>query len=83
MVNDGNVVDAVEDSPIAQKGVDVVPSKSMVLHRSLHSDPLHVTAAQGHYLHLSNGQKIFDATGGAAVACLGHGEARYDMGIPA
>lgn len=78
IVNDGNIVDAVEDVPLS-KGIDAPASKSLVLHRSLHSDPLHVIAAQGHYLHLSNGQKIFDASGGAAVACLGHGEVRYDL----
>lgn len=76
IINDGNVVDSEEDRlPI--KGNKLEPTKSLVLHRSLHSDPLHVIAAQGHYLHLSNGQKIFDASGGAAVACLGHGEMRY------
>lgn len=46
---------------------------SAVLHRSLHGDPLTVVSSSGNYLHLSNGQKILDATGGAAVACLGHG----------
>lgn len=54
-------------------------SKSAVLHRSLHHKPLHAISAQGNYLYLSNGQKIFDATGGAAVACLGSGNARYEM----
>lgn len=49
---------------------------SFVLHRSLHVDPAYVVAAQGNYLHLSNGQSILDASGGAAVACLGHGEVR-------
>lgn len=78
MFNDGNVVDAVEESPIAKDNATTT-SKSLVLHRSLHSDPMHVIGAQGHYLYLSNGQKIFDASGGAAVACLGHGEIRYDL----
>ena len=50
---------------------------SHVLHRSLHQDPKHAVYAKGNYLYLSNGQKIFDATGGAAVACLGHGDERY------
>lgn len=53
------------------------PIKSAVLHRTLHHDPHRVIASQGHFLQLSNGQEIFDATGGAAVACLGHGDARY------
>lgn len=41
--------------------------------RSLNEPPLEVIRSGGNYLHLSNGQMIFDATGGAAVACLGHG----------
>lgn len=77
IVNDGNVVDA-EEVDLSTGGIESIASKSLVLHRSLHSDPLHVVAAEGHYLHLSNGQKILDASGGAAVACLGHGETRYE-----
>lgn len=45
---------------------------STVMHRSLNELPLRVTGSQGLYLHLENGQKFLDATGGAAVACLGH-----------
>jgi adenosylmethionine-8-amino-7-oxononanoate aminotransferase len=52
-------------------------AESAVLHRSLHHKPLHVTSAKGNLLCLSNGQKIFDATGGAAVSCLGSGNKRY------
>lgn len=52
-------------------------TKSSVLHRSLHHKPLRVVSAQANYLYLNNGQKIFDATGGAAVACLGSGNERY------
>jgi adenosylmethionine-8-amino-7-oxononanoate aminotransferase len=55
--------------------------KSAVLHRSLHHKPLHAITARGNYLYLSNGQKIFDATGGAAVACLGSGNQRYERTI--
>jgi adenosylmethionine-8-amino-7-oxononanoate aminotransferase len=46
---------------------------SAVLHRSLHEKPLQVVSASGVWLQLSNGQKILDASAGAAVACLGHG----------
>lgn len=46
--------------------------KSKVLHRSLHEQPQKVVKAEGMYLYLENRQKILDATGGAAVACLGH-----------
>ncbi|OAP60648.1 hypothetical protein AYL99_05650 [Fonsecaea erecta] len=44
-----------------------------LLHRSLHARPYQVTAAKGLYLTLSDGRTIMDACGGAAVACLGHG----------
>lgn len=51
--------------------------ESAVLHRSLHHKPLHVLSAKGNFLCLDNGQQILDATGGAAVSCLGHGNERY------
>ncbi|KFY46989.1 hypothetical protein V494_00241 [Pseudogymnoascus sp. VKM F-4513 (FW-928)] len=41
--------------------------------RSLNELPLEVVGSGGNYLYLSTGQMVFDATGGAAVACLGHG----------
>jgi adenosylmethionine-8-amino-7-oxononanoate aminotransferase len=59
-----------------------ISTESAVLHRSLHHRPLYVTSAKGNYLHLSNGQKILDATGGAAVACLGSGNIRYGPTLP-
>ncbi|KAK2614311.1 hypothetical protein N8I77_001150 [Diaporthe amygdali] len=45
--------------------------KSAVLHRHLRRDFLSVERGEGNYLILEDGQKIFDASGGAAVACLG------------
>ncbi|KAK1056984.1 hypothetical protein LTR74_014519 [Friedmanniomyces endolithicus] len=86
LVNDGNVI----VKPISTKqaasrrtsnGGDNQQVTSAVLHRSLHHVPLRVESAKGHYLHLSNGQSIFDATGGAAVACLGHGNDRVRESI--
>lgn len=80
LMNDGNVVgdDRLQSKDKREADVRIARpgDTSTVLHRSLHQDPLHVVSAKGHYLHLSNGQKIFDATGGAAVACLGHGNER-------
>lgn len=75
VVNDGNVVESSDRK--ATHDTVAKPTKSAVLHRSLHAEPLQVVSAQGNYLHLTNGQKIFDATGGAAVSCLGHGDVRY------
>lgn len=44
---------------------------SAVLHRHLHHEFLDVARGEGHYLILEDGRKIFDASGGAAVACIG------------
>lgn len=83
-VNDGNVVKqqnhAYSESPTpngaSTRNVDPT-NGSKVLHRSLRQAPLQVLSADGHYLRLNNGQGILDATGGAAVACIGHGNKRY------
>ncbi|KAJ5812683.1 hypothetical protein N7474_008984 [Penicillium riverlandense] len=44
-----------------------------LLHRSLVECPFKVTDASGSYLTLSDGRRILDGCGGAAVAILGHG----------
>jgi len=49
---------------------------SAVLHRDLHKGPHEVIEASGLYLTLSNQRRIIDATGGAAVSCIGHGNER-------
>ena len=49
---------------------------SAVLHRDLCQDFLSVSSASGSYVTLKNGQIIFDASGGAAVVCIGHGDVR-------
>jgi adenosylmethionine-8-amino-7-oxononanoate aminotransferase len=48
-------------------------NNSALLYRNIHDPPRQVIAAEGNYLILGNGQKILDATCGAAVSCLGHG----------
>jgi len=40
-----------------------------------------VIGADGNYLHLSDGRKLLDATGGAAVSCLGHANKRVKEAI--
>lgn len=50
---------------------DAIDSNA-VMHRSLLELPLRIVGSQGLYLHLENGGRFLDATGGAAVACLGH-----------
>ena len=70
--NEGNTVYASISEPTLNGQAPALPV-SAVLHRSLHQQPRRVVEAQGCWLTLDNGHKILDATGGAAVACLGHG----------
>jgi|SRR4051812_13169 adenosylmethionine-8-amino-7-oxononanoate aminotransferase len=45
---------------------------SAVLHRDLQHPPFRAVSGEGSYITLENGTRILDATGGAAVSCLGH-----------
>ena len=85
IMNDGNIVFTTTDDMSQTEGTTINghadTKSSSVLHRSLHHDPLKVVSASGLYLTLSNGQKILDATGGAAVSCLGHGHERIKNAI--
>jgi adenosylmethionine-8-amino-7-oxononanoate aminotransferase len=56
---------------------------SAVLHRSLKIDFPRIVAGEGNYLVLDDGRRILDASGGAAVACIGHGNARVHDAIVA
>jgi adenosylmethionine-8-amino-7-oxononanoate aminotransferase len=56
-------------------------SMSRVLHRTLFADPMLATRGEGIYLHTVDGRKIIDGSGGAAVACLGHGHPRINAAI--
>ena len=53
---------------------------SRVLHRSAVTPPIAVRG-EGLLLHLADGTEIIDASGGAAVACLGHGNRRVAQAI--
>jgi adenosylmethionine-8-amino-7-oxononanoate aminotransferase len=64
-----SVPDAVPDPLEVQESI----TPPALLHRSLHQQPYKVTSAKGIYLTLSDGRVVMDACGGAAVACLGHG----------
>ncbi|KUI60346.1 hypothetical protein VP1G_07526 [Cytospora mali] len=55
--------------------------QSAVLHRHLHHEFLNVARGEGHYLILQDGRKIFDASGGAAVACVGHGNTKVNQAM--
>jgi adenosylmethionine-8-amino-7-oxononanoate aminotransferase len=47
-------------------------SKSRVLHRSLRETPPRAIGGEGVWLIGEGGRRILDASGGAAVSCLGH-----------
>ena len=47
-------------------------SKSRVLHRSLRETPPKAVGGEGVWLIGEDGRRILDASGGAAVSCLGH-----------
>src|SRR5262245_55395598 len=54
---------------------------SKLLHRSVSASPDIAVSGEGLILTLANGRKIIDASGGAAVACLGHGNKRVAKAI--
>lgn len=56
---------------------------SAVFHRDLHYEPFKIASASGIHFHFTNGQKVVDATGGAAVSCIGHGDPRVRDAISA
>src|ERR1700751_2890439 len=45
---------------------------SRVLHRSLRETPPKAIGGEGIYLIAEDGRRVIDASGGAAVSCLGH-----------
>src|SRR4051812_12149860 len=47
-------------------------AKSRVLHRSLRETPPKAVGGEGIWLFREDGRKVLDASGGAAVSCLGH-----------
>lgn len=58
-----------------------VSSKSSVLYANLGTSPPRIASANGNYLTTDDGNKIFDASGGAAVACIGHNNARVKRAV--
>ncbi len=56
---------------------------SRMIHRTLHATPTAVVGGEGIRLHLADGRQVIDASGGAAVACLGHGNRRVVDAIAA
>ncbi len=56
---------------------------SRLLHRSFEAPPPMVESGRGIWLRLASGQEVLDGSGGAAVACLGHGHERVIAAIEA
>ncbi|MDA9509529.1 hypothetical protein XI09_33820 [Bradyrhizobium sp. CCBAU 11386] len=54
---------------------------SRVLHRSLREAPPKAIGGEGVYLFAEDGRRIIDASGGAAVSCLGHQHPRVIAAI--
>jgi len=50
--------------------------RSRLLQRNLRSDPPLALTGEGIFIYDSNGKTVIDGSGGAAVACLGHGHPR-------
>jgi adenosylmethionine-8-amino-7-oxononanoate aminotransferase len=58
------------------------PTPSRVLHRA-GATPVAAIGGKGIHLHLADGRTIIDGSGGAAVACIGHGDPRVAEAIAA
>jgi 4-aminobutyrate aminotransferase-like enzyme len=56
-------------------------TSSAVLHTKLAKKPATIVKSQGSFLYTSDGAEIFDATCGAAVACIGHNDKRVQKAI--
>jgi len=56
---------------------------SHVLHRSVTHQPDVAVRGQGLMITLADGRQILDASGGAAVSCLGHGHPRVAAAVAA
>ncbi|MBV1797364.1 aspartate aminotransferase family protein [Siccirubricoccus sp. G192] len=56
---------------------------SHLVHRSLRADPPIAVRGEGIYLYDQAGREIIDGSGGAAVACLGHGHPKVIAAIKA
>ncbi|KAI0972605.1 exocyst complex protein exo70 [Xylaria arbuscula] len=63
--------------------MSTLATTSAVLHRSLKSEFPRIIGGEGNYVILEDGRRIFDASGGAAVACIGHGNSRVHDAIVA
>ena len=54
---------------------------SRILHRSLNETPHLAVGGKGMFIEMADGRMILDGSGGAAVSCLGHGNARVAAAV--
>ena len=59
----------------------VAATKSRLFNRSSRSSPHRMVAGSGNTIFLSNGWKILDASGGAAVSCIGRTNERVEKAM--
>jgi adenosylmethionine-8-amino-7-oxononanoate aminotransferase len=52
-----------------------------LLARNIHKDFPVITGGKGNFLFTKDGRRIFDASSGAAVSCLGHGNERITNAV--
>lgn len=71
------------DPEVRTNGVNGVkpPFKSAALHRDLSHEFLRVTKSEGNFVVLEDGRRIFDASGGPSVGCIGWGNQRVTEAI--
>ena len=74
-------VSEFDDTAASDHQAQPASSVSSILHAKLERKPATVTASKGNYLYTSDGAEIFDATCGAAVACIGHNDPRVKDAI--
>lgn len=84
--NNNSIIEWVYCSPPKPHAFVSLPVQSGVFyHLGENMEKPHtvIVSGKGNYLHTIDGQKIFDASGGAAVSCLGHGNLRINKKIAA
>jgi adenosylmethionine-8-amino-7-oxononanoate aminotransferase len=73
MCSNGSSANAANlERPISPRRIHV----SRIIQRTVYDVPETAVSGAGIYLTLSNGRSVIDGSGGAAVACLGHGNRR-------
>ena len=66
------VKDTLDEVPNKTK-LNSTSKTTYLLDRDIHRPPPAVAFSIGNYITLQNGQRIYDASCGVAVSCLGHG----------